>query len=113
MAPQTSENFYATINPEAVDCPHNGNQCFHHSECAERCGRIMAETIYNLKGWGYGQGSGVPTPRTVQIAAPTEHIETTDQQLRNARAENGMPLFDVRVLSSKEDRRRMGLGQGS
>ena len=99
MSQRTSENFYATIRPEAVECPHNGEGCFHHDECAERCGVIMAETIYNLKGDGYGEGSGFPTPRTVQIAAPQEHIVETDEQLRSARAINGQPLFDVTTLS--------------
>ncbi|MBU2260042.1 hypothetical protein KKC44_05565 [Patescibacteria group bacterium] len=100
MSGRTSENFYATINPPAVDCPHHGEGCFAHDECAERCGRIMAETKYNLIGDGYGVQSGFPTTRTVQIAAPAEHIKETDAQLRSAKAINGLPLFDVKTLSA-------------
>jgi len=58
----------------------------------------MAETIYQLHGTGYGYGSGHPTPRTVIIAAPQEHIATTDTQLRSARALNGLPIFTVQTL---------------
>ncbi|PIR49191.1 hypothetical protein COU80_00375 [Candidatus Peregrinibacteria bacterium CG10_big_fil_rev_8_21_14_0_10_55_24] len=100
MSQHTSENFYATINPAAVECEFNGEGCFKHGDyCAQRCGVIMAETVYNLQGTGYGQSSGIPTPRTVQIAAPAEHIAKTDAQLRGARALNGLPLFDVKTLT--------------
>ncbi|MCK5017629.1 MAG: hypothetical protein KAS32_11240 [Candidatus Peribacteraceae bacterium] len=99
-----SENFYATINPDAVDCPYNGQECFQHDECAERCGKIIAKTIYRLKRNGCGCSTGYPTPRTIQIAAPPEHIAETDEQLRNTQALNGLPVFTVETLTEMKKR---------